>query len=221
MFRLGPVGVYRAAFVPRDAQGASEALPLISNVDEQVHAQATVQVFGRSAGEYDRLSRQNDSMTQSLFDTAAIRGWMLGISAAMGWLSIVAVLLVGAIDVRAGNTSVGAVAAAVIACRQLTGPVRRLGLSYDYWQRARARAASSSDFFGSASRPLDDAHLKRLRVRRGTIEFRSVSVEGALDGITGTVEGGAVVAILGPTGAGKSTLLNLVAGLVEADAGDL
>ena len=31
---------------------------LISNVDEQVHALATVQVSGRSSGEYDRLSRR-------------------------------------------------------------------------------------------------------------------------------------------------------------------
>ena len=42
-------------------------------------------------------------MTQALFDTASIRGWMLGVSSVMGWLAIVAVLVVGAVDVNAGE----------------------------------------------------------------------------------------------------------------------
>lgn len=194
---------------------------LISNVDEQVHALATVQVFGRSSGEYDRLSRQNDAMTQSLFDTASIRGRMLTISSAVGWVAIAAVLVVGAVEVSAGNTSIGAVAAAIIACRQLTGPVRRLGLSYDYWQRAKVSRGKILDFLRSSTRPLDADGLESLRVRRGTIEFRDVSVKGSLDGVTGTVTGGEVLAILGPTGAGKSTLLNVVAGLADPDGGDV
>ena len=194
---------------------------LTSNVDEQIHALAVVQVSGRSAGEYERLSRQNDALTKTLYETATTRGLMLGISSATGWLAIVAVLFVGTIEVAAGNASVGVVATAVIAARQLTGPVRRLGLSYDYWQRARVSRAKILDFMRSSTRPLDAAELEGLRVRRGRIELRDVTVAGSLAHVTQSVEGGDIVAIMGPAGAGKSSLLGAVAGLLDAESGEI
>lgn len=194
---------------------------LTSNVDEQVHSLAVVQVSGRSGGEHDRLSRQNDAMTEAQFETARIRGWMLGIASASGWLAIGGVLVVGALDLVAGNTSVGVIVAAVIACRQLTGPVRRLALSYDYWERAQVSKRKIADFLNSRSRDLDEAGLRELGIRHAEIEFRGVSVAGALHGLSGRVPGGRILAIVGPEGAGKSTLLQLVAGLHEPDAGQV
>jgi len=194
---------------------------LTSNIDEQLHALAVVQVSGRSSGEYERLGRQNDAVTRSLYETASTRGLMLGISAGTGWLAIVAVLFVGALEVANGNASIGIVATAVIACRQLTGPVRRLGLSYDYWQRARVSRAKILDFLSSSTRALDAPELERLRVRRGRIELRDVTVPGSLAHVTQTAEGGDVVAIMGPAGAGKSSLLGTVAGLLDAESGEI
>ncbi|MBE0477373.1 MAG: ABC transporter ATP-binding protein [Coriobacteriia bacterium] len=194
---------------------------ITSNIDEQLHALAVTQVFGRSGGEFSRLSRQNDSVTRSLHDTARTRGWMLGISSATGWLAIFCVLLVGTIDVASGNSSVGVVVAAMIACRQLAGPVRRLGLSYDYWQRAEVSRVKLLDFLSSSTRPLDAAGLEGLRVRRGRIELRGVSVYGSLREVDATAQGGHVTALLGPNGAGKSTLLNVVAGLLDPDGGEI
>jgi ATP-binding cassette, subfamily B, bacterial len=194
---------------------------LTSNVDEQIHALAVVQVSGRSAGEYARLSRQNDSMTEALFTTATVRGWMLGTASATGWLAIAAVLLVGTLELVAGNTSVGVVAAAVIASRQLTGPVRRLALSYDYWERAQVSKGKLADFLASSTRDLDEPDLEDLHIHRAEIEFREVSVPGALYELSGTIPGGRIVAIVGPEGAGKSTLLQLVGGLLEPAAGQV
>ncbi|MDP8901142.1 MAG: ABC transporter ATP-binding protein/permease [Actinomycetota bacterium] len=192
---------------------------LTGNIDEQVSSLAVVQVFGRSRGELSRLSRQNDSLTRSLFRTATIRGRLLGISTATGSLALVAVLAVGAGDVAAGRTSVGVIVAAIIAARHLAGPVRRIGLSYDYWQRAQVSRRKISEFLRSSSRPLDAPGLPPLRVRRGALELSSVHVDGALEEISASVTGGQVIAITGPTGAGKSTLLKVVAGLVEPDRG--
>jgi NitT/TauT family transport system ATP-binding protein len=55
----------------------------------------------------------------------------------------------------------------------------------------------------------------RPRSRRRSSELR------ALDGVSLTVAGGEVVAIIGPSGCGKTTLLELVCGLQQADAGVL
>jgi thiamine transport system ATP-binding protein len=43
----------------------------------------------------------------------------------------------------------------------------------------------------------------------------------AVDGVTFSLAGGEVLALLGPSGSGKSTLLSLIAGLEAPDAGDL
>jgi ABC-2 type transport system ATP-binding protein len=43
----------------------------------------------------------------------------------------------------------------------------------------------------------------------------------ALDGLSLTVEAGAVLALLGPNGAGKTTLISCIAGLLRVDAGSI
>jgi ATP-binding cassette, subfamily B, bacterial len=194
---------------------------LTSNIDEQIHTLAVVQISGRSGGEYSRLSRQNDAMTDSQFETARIRAWMHGIASATGWLAIGAVLLVGALELVAGNASVGVIVAAVIACRQLTGPVRRLALSYDYWERAQVSKRKIADFLNSRSQDLDEPGLSELGIQRAAIEFREVQVTDALHGLSGQVPGGHLVALIGREGAGKSTLLQLVAGLHKPDTGQI
>lgn len=194
---------------------------LTSNIDEQIHALAVVQVFGRSGGEYERLSRQNDALSESLTDTARLRGRMLAISSATGWLAIVAVLFVGALEIAAGNASVGVIATAMIAARQLGGPVRRLGLAYDYRQRAIVSEKKVSEFLRSSSRDLDDPERPGIRVGKAAVELHNVTVRGSLYGATGRLPAGRVLAITGPNGAGKSTLLGVIAGLVDPDEGDV
>lgn len=194
---------------------------LISNLDEQVNALPVVQVFGRAGGEHSRLSRQNDSLTRSLYRVAELRGRLRGIASVTALLAVVAVLGVGLLEIRRGTADVGLVVAAVVASRLLTTPVRTLGLAHDYWHRSQVSRQKVVEFLRSSSRGLDPAGHEQLRVRKGGIEFRDVRVDGALEGITATAEPGQLVAVTGPSGAGKSTLLGLLARLVEPTAGEV
>jgi ABC-type multidrug transport system fused ATPase/permease subunit len=194
---------------------------LTSNVDEQINALAVIQVFGRTGGEYDRLSKQNDAMTRTLFREARIRGMLRGLAAGVGWLAVAGVLAVGTLEVMQGRASVGMIVAAVVAIRQLTGPVRTLGYAHEYWRRADISRRKMRDFLRSRSRPYAAPGMERLRVRRGRIELRNVSVEGAVREIDATVEPRQIVAIVGPVGSGKSTLLGLIARLVEPTEGQV
>ena len=101
-------GVRRATRTMRRRRSA-----LTSNVDEQVHSLAVPQVFGRSAGEYSRLSRQNDSMTESLIRVANLRGVLRAITLSTGQLTIVAVLAAGAMEIYRGRTTIAIVVAAI------------------------------------------------------------------------------------------------------------
>ena len=50
---------------------------------------------------------------------------------------------------------------------------------------------------------------------------KSYGPHRAIDGLSFTVEEGECLALLGPSGCGKTTLLNIVAGFLQADAGDV
>ena len=194
---------------------------LTGNVDERLHTLAVAQVSGRSPGEYSRLSRQNDSLNRALHRVAELRGRLRGIYAATALLSVAVVLAVGLMEVRRGSTSVGLVIAAMILSRMLSSPLRAIGLAHDYWQRSVVSREKLRSFLASQGRDLDPEDLDSLRVRRGRVEFRGVTVPGALDDVTLTAEPGQLVAITGPNGAGKSTLLGLLARLVEPTAGEV
>jgi len=194
---------------------------VMSNIDEQMNAQAVVQVFGRARGEFNRLSHQNDNLTRALIRVATLRGYLRGVSVAFSMLAACAVLVAGLFEVRRGTTSVGMVVAFVVVVRQLAGPVRQLGLAHDYWHRAQVSLGKIGEFMRSSSRELDAPGSHPLRVNKGAIDFMNVSVAGALSGIELRIEPGQFVAVTGPGGAGKSTLLGILSRTVEPDAGSV
>lgn len=194
---------------------------VMSNIDEQLNAQAVVQVFGRSAGEFHRLRHQNETLTRALIKVATLRGYLRGVSSAFSMLAAGAVLAAGLFEVSRGTTSVGLVVAFVVVARQLAGPVRQLGLAHDYWHRAQVSLGKIGEFMRSSSRELDAEGCHPLRVRWGALEFMDVSVSGALSAINLKIEPGQLVAFTGPGGAGKSTLLGVVARIVEPEAGSV
>ncbi|MBA3528534.1 MAG: ABC transporter ATP-binding protein [Propionibacteriaceae bacterium] len=192
---------------------------LTGNVDEQINSLSTIQTFARGGGESGRLSRQNDSMTRTLFREAGIRGFLRSVASATAWMSMVPVLAIGAIEMGRGATSLAVVITAATASRFLIGPIRDLGLSYEYWQRAKVSSKKIDDFLASRSMGPESSALGVLRARRGRVEFLDLHVEGALHGVTAVAEPGQVVAIVGPTGSGKSTLLEVLARNADPDSG--
>jgi ATP-binding cassette, subfamily B, bacterial len=196
---------------------------LASTVDEQIHALAVVQAFGRTQGEARRFERQNQALTRSLFREAGVRAALRAVAGTSAVLAAVAVVVVGYLEVSAGRTTPGVVVAALAAVRALSGPVRNLGLAHDYWQRARISRYKVHQFLASPARDPDAAGRPRLKTSRrgGAVEFRGVRVAGAAETFDAAAAPGETVAVVGPPGAGKSTLLALAAGVLEPAEGSV
>lgn len=192
---------------------------LTSNVDEQLGALNVVQAFGRSGGERNRLRRQNNSLNRSLFRIAELRGRLRGLSTGTALLMVVAVLAIGAVEVRRGAADLAMVIAVLTVVRQLTPHVRTIGLAHDYWHRAVVSRQKLRDFFLSSSRALPTDPTEPLRARRGAVTLESVTVLGSLDEVSLSVAAGERVLLRGPVGAGKSTLLGVVSRQVDPTAG--
>jgi ATP-binding cassette subfamily B protein len=192
---------------------------LATNITEQLHGLSSVQTMGRAGGEHARLGRQNDRLTDRLLSYAANRGVLRGYWSASGSLAVVAVLAAGGLSVNSGRTTVGGVVAAMLATRYLEGPVREIGLSFDYYQAARISRRKILSFMMRPYREADGETGEELRVSRGAIEFQDVVLRGALAGVTGEILPRQVVALVGPNGSGKTSLLGVVARLFEPHSG--
>ena len=194
---------------------------LASHIAEQIRSLAVVQVFGRTTGERERLSTQNDDLVDALNHMATTRGRLRLVSSFAGSFSVCVVLIVGAYAIPRQQVAVGDIVAALIAARFLSGPIRVLGRVNEYWHAGQVSKRKLNDFFDRPTREANAPGLDVLRPRAGRIELRSVSVTGALDDVTLTVAGGEMLAITGPNGAGKSTLLSLLARFIEPDCGEI
>jgi putative ABC transport system ATP-binding protein len=60
-----------------------------------------------------------------------------------------------------------------------------------------------------------------LELREVVKHYRAPDLIRAVDGVSLTISAGEFVALYGPSGSGKSTLLQLIAGLLEPDAGSI
>jgi ATP-binding cassette, subfamily B, bacterial len=130
-------------------------------------------------------------------------------------------LLVGVLEVNSGRTTVGSVIAAMIVARYLITPVRILALAFDYYQSAKVSREKILGFLHRPSRGPVAEFGQKLRVRRGHIEFRDVSLDGSISNVSAEVQPGQVIALMGPNGSGKSSMLSLVARLADPDSGQI
>ncbi len=194
---------------------------LASNIIEQIRSLAVVQVFGRVAGERSRLATQSHDLIQADIRMVATRGRLRAISSGAGSLAVCAVVIVGVYAIPRKQATLADIVAAITAVRFLSGPIRVLGRVNEYWPAGQVSRRKLNDFFNRAIQPEDGPNMVALRPRAGQVEFRNVTVEGALHNVSLTVAGGEIVAITGPNGAGKSTLLSLLARFVEPDTGDI
>ncbi|MBB3764052.1 ABC transporter transmembrane domain-containing protein [Sphingomicrobium lutaoense] len=194
---------------------------LTSNIDEQVHALATVQLFGRMGGEDARLRRQNYGLTKALMQEAWWRGSLRGISALMSWGALVGALFVGFYLLQQGMTDLGTIVAALIAARLMQGFVTNLSLSHDYWRRAEISRSKLEDFLNSRSRLLTGDGEDKLVHNRATIAFEGVTIGDTLTDFTASLPAGQHAALVGPDGGARQAVLDAVTKMAVLDEGQV
>lgn len=130
-------------------------------------------------------------------------------------LPLAAVLLAGGVLYDNGAIGLGAVVAATLYLRQLSGPVETLEIWIDQLQSSGASFARLAGLDGlPTARPADPATPAGDRIAVEGVHY--AYEEGArevLHGVDLTVRPGERLAIVGRSGAGKSTLGRLIAGI--------
>lgn len=134
----------------------------------------------------------------------------------------IAILGVGAWLVVLGQMTAGGMIAASILLSRAVAPVER---SMSAWQSMVLARKGWADIKAIMSEPMDIDSRMRFPDPSGDLTFDNLTISNKsaaqplVEGLTGHVEPGSVLVVIGASGSGKSTLARAIAGVHAPDAG--
>lgn len=211
--------LHRKAMVTREQSGLRA-----TRLDEIFHGIQAVKLNRMEAYQADRFQRIIDALIRAEVKTALGRATMPALVDVITGLGFFAVLMLGGSEVASGERTTGEFMSFFTAMALTFQPIRRLSDLAGQWQVAEAsleRIFALFDTKAGGKRPAES----RVRPAAGAPDIRFEAVRFAypdrpvLDGLSFAAEAGKVTALVGSSGAGKSTVFQLIAALIEPQAG--
>jgi ATP-binding cassette subfamily B protein len=144
-----------------------------------------------------------------------------------GNLSLVATMVIGAVQVIDGTMEIGVLAAFLLYVRRMYDPLDELAMFYNTYQAAAAALEKISGLLQEVPgvpepadpRPLGDGDRIRGHIHFEDVGFSYTRDVPVLPRFDLEIPAGQTVAVVGTTGAGKSTLAKLLARFYDPTAG--
>lgn len=206
------------------AQTVQERVGDVSAIThESFEGAMIVKTLGRQDAEVERLSHAADLLRVARVRVGALRALFEPTLDALPNLAIIVLLAVGGWRVSTGAVSPGDLVQAMALFTLLAFPMRVVGFLLEEMPRSVV-ALDRIDGVLAASPEALPAHPRALPsgpldVVAEAIEYGHVESTPVLRDCDVRIEGGEVVALVGPTGCGKTTLCELLAGLDRPDRG--
>lgn len=224
-----------------------EQAQLATVVEESVSGVRVVKGFGAHEVTAARLRKEADDIREVSLRAARVRSAFLPALDLLPNLGLVAVLAFGGHRVLDGDMTPGQMIEFMQYIGLLVGPLRNLGMTVAFGQRAAAALRRVGEVLSTAPAITDPAEPAVLPATGGSVRFRDVrfayptSVSGpdddttlgepqgesgtnaapVLDGFDLEIEAGTSVAVVGATGSGKSTLARLLIRFYDVDEGGI
>ena len=195
-------------------------------MNEALAGVRAVKAFGRESHEDRRFIRRS---TERMWEQVKLASIQAGFHVVMA-LTIAggttAALVVGTLQVRSGQLTVGDLLLVTAYMAQLYEPLRLISSKIpelESWRVSAERALSLLDEAPEVADRPDATPVERVS---GAVEFRNVTFEyrkgrPVLHDISFQVAPGTRVGIVGPSGSGKSTLVNLLTRFYDVAGGQI
>ena len=212
----------------------AEQAELANVVEESVSGIRVVKGFGAEATQMEKLRKEADDIRRVSLGAARIRSRFLPGIDLLPSLGLIAVLAIGGHRVIDGRMSVGELVAFNSYLVMLIWPLRNIGMTIAFGQRAAAALIRVNEVLATEPAVADPPRPTTLPGRSssaftGAVSFRGVSfayptVEGersrvVLDNFDLDVRPGESVAIVGATASGKSTVARLLLRFYDTQKG--
>lgn len=205
---------------------------LTSHAQEHLSGARVIRAYVREAYSVDAFSALSVAYKQKNIKLTKVQALMMPTMIALIGISQLIVLMVGGMEVAAGNATIGTITQFSAYIAQLIWPVIAIGWVTNLIQRGSASMKRLSTAMTQEPEPYThpagelvpeqiDGHI------RGEIEFRNVvfryaeNLPPALDGVSFHLRAGHTLAIIGTTGSGKSTLVDLISRVDAPESGEI
>ncbi len=211
--RMGP-NMHKVIIEARRRRGH-----LAGNINEKIRSYVVIQAFNQRRRERRRFRKQSQRLSNAMIERAGASAGMRIINEGATALSMAAILSFGAFEVFRNMTSSGNVVAAMTVVGFLSTAFRDLGRVHEYLQAYKVSTTKIIEFMETTPLRGRSSKLPDLQIIKGEIEIQRIRMQGVLKNLSGTIQGGSRLALIGDNGAGKSTLLQIIARLVDPDKG--
>ncbi|MDE5715390.1 MAG: ABC transporter ATP-binding protein/permease [Anaeroplasmataceae bacterium] len=199
-----------------------------SVLQENVAGARVVKAYVKEDYEENRFDKANTGLV-------GIQGYVLKLFSLMHPitniilnLSIVAIIYVGGINIKANNgMTTGQIMAAITYISRILMAILNMANLFQTASRAQASSVRIKEIL-RALPIIKDGYFKEETESFGKIEFKNVSFSypnqadvPVLKNLSFTIEGGQSVGILGSTGSGKSSLVHLIPRFYDASEGNI
>jgi ATP-binding cassette subfamily B protein len=197
---------------------------------EVLNAISVVQSYTAEKREADRFTASTGQALGTALRRTRARSLLVGFIIMASSAALLWGLYLGALSVRAGNTTAGELGQTIVYVILLASAFAVLGEVYGDVLRAAGATERLMELLHTRSDVTSPQHPQQapwpdngssLVLRGVDFNYPSRPNQPALNGLTGEVRAGQTVAIVGPSGAGKTTLFSLLMRFYAPQQGDV
>ena len=211
--------LWRKAILTREQAGQR-----VTRMDEIFHGINAVKLNRLEDYQTGRFQRIIRIIIRAEEKTALARAAMPALVDVITGIGFFAVLLLGGAEVASGERTIGEFMSFFTAMALTFQPIRRLSDLAGQWQVAEASLGRVYTLFDTRPMGTRPAESRKLPAPGAPeVRFEDVRFDypdrPVLNGLSFTAEAGKVTALVGASGAGKTTVFQLIAALIEPQAG--
>ena len=208
-----------------------EQAELATVVEETVSGVRVIKGFGSESVQSAKLEVEADDIRRVSIDAAKIRAKYLPAIELLPQIGLIGVLGVGGLQVIDGTLTLGELVSFNIYVSLLVAPLRMLGMTIAWGQRAAAAIERINDVLDTVPLISDPGNPTVLPTRQSNSALGAVRFDGVdfgydddlpvLKNFNLELAAGQSIALVGRTGSGKSTVARLLIRFYDANAGSI